>query len=100
MLTSRIYSYRSEDEEDELEEEEEDDGSSVEEEEEFEAAQGQSSTAIEHHEHGTSGVDLGPVAGAESVPAYSQPGKGSNIEIGANGFAVSSLIQGFYLSRH
>jgi hypothetical protein len=85
-----MRSYRSEDEEDELEEDEEDDGSSIEEEEEFEAAQGQSSSAVEHHDHATAGVDLGPVAGAESVPAYSQPGKGSSIEIGANGFAVSN----------
>lgn len=88
----RTVGYRSEDEEDELEEDEEDDGSSIEEEEEFEAAQGQSSSAVEHHDHATAGVDLGPVAGAESVPAYSQPGKGSSIEIGANGFALEKKV--------
>ncbi|KAJ9125343.1 hypothetical protein QFC22_000303 [Naganishia vaughanmartiniae] len=88
----RTVGYRSEDEEDELEEEEDDDGSSIEEEEEFEAAQGQSSSAVHHHEHATAGVDLGPVAGAESVPAYSQPGKGSNIEVGPNGFALEKKV--------
>lgn len=86
-------SYRSEDEEDELEDEDEDDGSSVEEVDD-DAVHGQgiqSSEDREHREHQVSGVELGAVAGGESVPAYSQPSKGSNVEIGSNGYAVSPI---------
>ena len=88
-----LYSYRSEDEEDELEEDEDDDGSSIEEEDDDVAAHGQSSEGV-HRDHQGSGVALGPVAvggeSGESVPEYSQPSKGSGVEIGSNGYAVST----------
>jgi hypothetical protein len=54
------------------------------------AAHGESSELNEHRDHQVSGVALGPVAGGgDSVPAYSQPSKGSGVEIGSNGYAVS-----------
>lgn len=84
-----FHSYRSEDEEDELEDEEEDDGSSVEEVEDEGPVHAQGLQSSEHREHQVSGVELGAVAGGESVPAYSQPAKGSSVEIGSNGYAVS-----------
>lgn len=67
----RSVGYRSEDEE----EEEDEDGSSVEEEE-------------EEREHG--GVEgVTHPEQQEGVPAYTQPTKGSGIEVGQNGYVVS-----------
>lgn len=85
-----MHSYRSEDEEDELEDEDEDDGSSVEEVDDEVPVHGQGLQSSEHREHQVSGVELGAVAGGESVPAYTQPAKGSSVEIGSNGYAVST----------
>lgn len=69
-----MISYRSEDEEDL---EEDDEGSSVEEEEE-DVEVGESS-AVDH----TTGQTH------ELIPAYNAPSKGSGIEVGSNGYAVS-----------
>ncbi len=73
----RSVGYRS----DEEDEDEDEDGSSVEEEE-------------EEREHGV--VELGGVAHTEQhegVPAYTQPAKGSGIEVGQNGYVVSLLLR-------
>ncbi|KAJ9099489.1 hypothetical protein QFC20_005701 [Naganishia adeliensis] len=90
----RTVGYRSEDEEDELEDEEEDDGSSVEEVEDEGPVHAQGLQSSEHREHQVSGVELGAVAGGESVPAYSQPAKGSSVEIGSNGYALEKKLDG------
>lgn len=81
-----------------MEDEDDDDGSSIEEEEEV-PVQGQAIETAEHREHQASGVALGPIAGSESVPAYSQPARGSNVEIGSNGYAVSAPFCYFSIIR-
>lgn len=90
-----------EDEDEEEEDEEEGEGSSVEAEEEHHERD-----ELEHgHEHGHAHAEhdehgehvAGRHAGDhEEVPAYSNEGAGSNVEVGPNGYAVSLLHRELY----